>query len=236
MRIGIIAPPFERVPPRRYGGSERVVNAIVEGMFARGHHVVLFATGDSQTSAELRYIYEKPLRVFDGLADDRHANYAFSYAAEFDIIHDHTYLGAGVRYSQLVKTPTVTTLHNIPKDGLDDPTVKIYSYYKHAPLISVSAAQQKKFPGANFIATVYNGIDLNEFPFHPSKDNYMLHIGAISARKGSHLAVEVARRTKFPLKLAGKIDEWDQPYFAEYIQPYLQPGFIEFVGEVGGQD
>lgn len=235
MHIGIIAPPFEPVPPIRYGGTERVVSAIVEGLVMRGHDVVLFANGKSRTNAELRYIYEEPLHSFDEYADDRQALYAFRQATEFDIIHDHTYLGAGVRYSQLVATPTVITIHNIPGDDVDEPTIKIYRDY-HTPLVSISNAQQSKFPGANFVATIYNGVDLNEFQFAPFKDNYMLHIGAISARKGSHIAVEVAHRMNYPLKLAGKIDEWDKPYFEEHIKPFLQPGLIEFVGEVGGQE
>ncbi|GCE16702.1 glycosyltransferase family 4 protein [Dictyobacter kobayashii] len=238
MKIGIIAPPFEKVPPPKYGGAERVISTITEGMCSRGHDVVLFSVKDSQTKAQLRYIYEHPLRTFNMFSDDAQANFAFQSASEFDIIHDHTYTGAGVRYAQIVDVPTIATIHNIPNDAVEanDQTIKIYSSYKKAFLVSVSNTQQTLFPGVNFFSTVYNGVDTHEFQYHAHKDDFMLHIGAISRRKGSHIAVEVARRTRYPLKLAGKIDDHEKPFFDEYIAPYLKPGFIEYVGEVGGQE
>lgn len=232
MRIAMIAPPFERVPPPKYGGTERVISMLTEGMVERGHEVVLFATGDSVTRAELRYIFETPVRDFDTLIDKRQVDFAYQHIGEFDLIHDHTYSGAAVGYSQITNTPSFTTLHIIPPDQY---LVGLYGSYNRYPLVSVSYKQREHFPGANFVANIYHGIDLEEFQLDLNKEDYMLHLGAICERKGSHLAVQVALQTKKRLILAGKIDKNDRGYYQEHIEPYLEPDFIEYVGEVGGQ-
>lgn len=232
MRIALVAPVFERIPPLLYGGTGRVIKVLLEGLVARGHDVTLFATGNSQPppSARLKYMFDEPISVWDSVADDLQANFAFQHAREFDVIHDHTYTNGAVKYSQIVDTLALTTLHNGPYKDRIDP---VYKYFPEYPLVSISMAQQRAYTGVDFVANIYNSVNTEEFTIADSKDKYMLHIGAISLRKGSHIAVEVAKRLGYPLKLAGKLDH---PFFEENIAPHLEPGLIEYVGEVGGDE
>ena len=232
LRIGIIAPPFERVPPPKYGGTERIVSLLTEGLVERGHDVTLFATGDAITNAKLKYLYKTPMRDFDPDIDERQVEFAFAHTADFDLIHDHTYLGAAVPYFYKHKLPIVTTLHNLP---IDDWLPNLYRKNKLYPLISISNKQKEYYLGANFISNVYNGIDLDTFPLNLDKHDYMLHLGAITERKGSHIAIEVALKSRKRLILAGKVDDHDRDWFQEKIEPHLKNDLIEYVGEVGGQ-
>lgn len=228
MHIAIISPAAERIPPLLYGGTGRVVHALTEGLLEIGHEVTLFATGDSETSATLKYLH--PRRAWGDLADDFHANFAFRQAAEFDVIHDHTPTGAGVKYSQLINTLSLTTIHNSPQKN----TRTIYKHFTDHSFVSVSNSQQKLFPETNFVSTIYNGVNTREFTLCEHKDEYLLHIGTISPRKGSHIAVEIAKRLHQCLKLAGRIE--DKVFFERAIKPHLEEGQIEYVGEVGGQE
>ncbi len=230
MRIAIISPASERIPPRQYGGTGRVIDALIKGLIEQGHEVVLYGTGDSLTSASLRYIVDAPTDTQNSLMDSDHVKYAFSSASDFDIIHDHTYFGAATQYSRYVNTPTVTTLHTVPQPQL----VHLYKNFENYPLVSVSQSQQSLFTGANFIKTVYNGVDLKEFSLDERKGNYMLHIGAISWHKGSHIAAEIASHTDIPLVMAGRI--LDPNFFRVYISPHIQSGKVTYVGEVGGEN
>jgi glycosyltransferase involved in cell wall biosynthesis len=230
MRIGILGPISWRVPPRHYGGWELVAYNLVEGLVRRGHQVTLFATADSQTSARLESVCPRPLsedpnlpaRVYESL----HATLAFEQADRFDLIHNH--LGCyPVCYSRLIPTPLVTTLHG---SGAEAPSRIIYSRYRHSPYVSITDAERQLAPDLNYVATVYNGIDVDAFDFSPTPGDYLLVLGRMSPDKGIHTAIEVARRSGLRLVLAGIVPSENREYFETLVRPHLREGFIDFVG------
>ncbi len=235
MRIAILAPIAERVPPPAYGGIELIVALIADGLVDRGHDVTLFASGDSITRARLEAIQPRPLRTL-GLPwyhamplETLHVANCFEQAASFDVIHNH--LGPmGLSYAGFVDTPVLTTLHG-PFDDYNRP---LFAHYRSQPYISISDAQRRGGPDLNYVRTIYNGIDTSLFHVGP-KQGYLLHIGRLSPEKGTHLAVEVAHRLGYPLILAGKVDHTDQAYYEEKVRPLIDGELVRFIGEVGGQ-
>lgn len=235
MRIGMIAPIWETVPPAGYGGIERVVDSLTRHLLARGHHVTLFATGDSQCEAECLWTEPLALRVlgFDTwsshLSEALHLANAFSRRAEFDLFHNH--LGPlGVSFAQACGAPTVTTLHGpiLPENQ------RYFLATSDHPYVSISEAQREGCPTLNYIDTVYNGIETSEFGLSP-KQNYLLFLGRISPEKGTHLAIEAAQRAGYPLIIAGKVDPYDRPYFDAEIAHRIDGEQVRFIGEVGGK-
>jgi glycosyltransferase involved in cell wall biosynthesis len=235
MRILQIAPLAERVPPLRYGGTEAVVGLLADGLVRAGHDVVLWASGDSLTLAELRSVYLHGLRLDPAVADPRpyewvHVVEAIKDAQGFDIIHNHD----GERMmalASLVEVPMLTTMH-----CLIDPDSKFVWDRYRGFYNTVSQAERVTIPpleSPRFVGVVYNAVDVAGFPFRADKDDYLLFIGQIAATKGAHLAVEVARRRGTRLIIAGKIDPSNRQYFAETIEPYIDGKQIQFVGEVG---
>ncbi|MDB5195264.1 MAG: hypothetical protein JWO84_448 [Parcubacteria group bacterium] len=232
MRIAQIAPIIERVPPTKYGGTERVVHALTEELVQRGHEVTLFATGDSLTSATLSSIYPTALRE-SKMKDLYGSNVwslfnlgkAYERAEEFDIIHDHNgYLGLPA--ANISKTPVVMTCH-----GPFTPENRhIYRELRHPHLVTISDSQAT-VPGLNYAGTVYNGLDLEPYPFSEDQDGYLLFVGRISREKGLHIAIEVALNVNMPLIIAAKLDETDRNYFTQYVEPYLSEK-IRWIGEV----
>lgn len=235
MRILQIAPLAERVPPIRYGGTEAVVSLLADGLVRAGHRVVLWASGDSLTLAELRSVYPHGLRLDPTVANPDpyewvHAVEAIKDAQEFDIIHNHH--GERVMaLTSLVDVPMLTTMHCL----IDPDTKFIWERYRGF-FNTVSQAERATIPpleGPRFAGVVHNAVDVASFPFRADKEDYLLFIGQIAPAKGPHLAVQVARRLGMRLIIAGKIDPHNRQYIAETIEPYVDGKQIHFVGEVG---
>ncbi|MFN6515764.1 MAG: glycosyltransferase family 4 protein [Nostoc sp. CreGUA01] len=233
MRIAQVAPLLERVPPPAYGGIELVVGLLTDELVRRGHEVTLFASGDSISLAKLVSVHPHALRVDRTIKD--YSIYemlelasVYQRAAEFDIIHSH--MGyAALPYANLVTTPTVHTLHGI----FTPDNEKMFSFGKKQPYVSISDAQREPRLGLNYVATVYNGIDINNYEFYPQAENppYLAFLGRISPEKGVHLAIEIAKQAGWPLKMAGKIDVVDAEYFDKKIKPQIDGKQIQYLGE-----
>jgi glycosyltransferase involved in cell wall biosynthesis len=235
LRIAILSPAWYAVPPTGYGGIELVVSLLADGLVDAGHEVTLFASGDSLTKADLSYIFERAPSELIGrsLPDLRHALACYSRADEFDIINDHSGM-TGALIGGLVETPVVHTVHG-PLDTLD--AQQAYSGIAEvAPsvgLISISENQRRPMPDLPWMATVPNAIDLSLYPCKPHRGDYLLFLGRFSPDKGAHRAIAVAMELGLPLKMAGKNREQkERQYFAEFVEPHLGHGGIEYFGEV----
>jgi glycosyltransferase involved in cell wall biosynthesis len=233
MKIAQIAPLWERVPPPTYGGIELVVGLLTDGLVARGHEVTLFASGDSITSATLESVHPQALRLDAsikecGIYEMLQLATAYERAGEFDLIHSHVGCAA-LPYSKLTKTPTVHTLHGV----FTPDNEKMFQYAKTQPFVSISNAQREHRLDLNHVATVYNSIDVSAHHFFPLPDEpaYMAFLGRMSPEKGPHHAIEIAKATGIPLKMAGKVDRVDVAYFEEQIKPQIDGVHIQFLGE-----
>lgn len=236
MRIAQIAPIIERVPPRKYGGTERVVSALTEELVRRGHEVTLFASGDSITSARLVSIYPRALREAK-LKDLYGTNTwtlfnigtAYERQDEFDIIHDHNSF-LSIATANIARTPVVMTVH-----GPFTPENRhIFKSLRKPHIVTISDAQAT-VPDLNYAGTVYNGLDLASYPFSTEHDGYLLFVGRISQEKGLHLAIELALNVNMPLIIAAKLDDVDRSYFQQYVEPYLSEK-IRWIGEVDEEE
>lgn len=234
MRIAQIAPLIERVPPKKYGGTERVIHALTEELVARGHEVTLFASGDSLTSAKLVSVYPEALR--EAKTKDLYGanvwqmlNVGTAYLKqdEFDIIHDHVGI-LSFPTAALCKKPVVATIHGV----IDANNKHIYEILgKRINLVTISKSQAITAPHLNYAGTVYNGLSMGQYPFSSESDGYLLAVGRIQPEKGIHHAIEVARQLKLPLIIAAKLEPQYQNYFEESVKPNLY-GNISWVGEV----
>jgi glycosyltransferase involved in cell wall biosynthesis len=241
MRIAQLAPTYERVPPRTYGGTELIVHLITEELVERGHDVTLFASGDSLTRASLRSVTDAPMRY--GLADESglgHAEYlqlanaqaAFLAAAEgsFDIVHNHAGI-EGLVLAADSRTPVISTMHN-PFTPQTQPIWDVYPWFHHA----VSIASSATFPARGALPAIHHGIDVATFRFEPSPANgYLLFLGRFSKGKGADRAVEAARRAGRRLILAGKIDAADAEHVRATIEPLFDDKMVRYIGEVDGE-
>ncbi len=237
MKILQIAPLWETVPPRAYGGTEAVVYVLVEELVRRGHEVTLCASGDSQTSASLQSCYPRSLRTAELEAKSvyswQHAALSLKHAREYDIVHNHA--GEEVMaLSHLVPdVPMLTTMHCL----ITPDTQFVWDRYPgHYNAISHSQyALMPTVAGGNFAGVVRNGIDVASFPFQAEKDDHLLFLSRISPEKGPELAVEVARRCGKKLILAGKVDPYDHDFFVRTIAPLIDGDRVSFVGEADAQ-
>jgi glycosyltransferase involved in cell wall biosynthesis len=233
MRIAEVAPLYEGVPPRGYGGTERVVSYLTEELVARGHDVTLFASGDSVTAARLAPCCPQGLRLNDRRSDPVALHLAmllrvYERAREFDVIHCHTdYLGLPL--TRLTDRPTVLTLHG-RLDLLE--THPVYRAFPEAALVSVSDAQRTPLTGVTWAATVHHGLPPDLFRFAPGPGRFLLFLGRISPEKRPDAAIRVAVAAGVPLRIAAKVDPADRVYFEEVIRPLLGHPLVEFVGEV----
>ena len=235
MRIAQIAPLMESVPPRVYGGTERIVSYLTEELVRRGHEVTLFATGDSCTGARLVPVVARGLR-FDGAVRDPMAYYAVLFdllrrrADEFDVLHFHIdYMHYPVFRS--ICRRTVTTLHG--RQDLPD-LQPLYTAFADMPMISISLDQRRPLPQANWVGNVYHGLPLDLYPFSIApREPYLAFLGRVSPEKQPDHAIEISRRSGLALKMAAKIDKVDEAYFEERVKPRLGEPGIEFVGEIG---
>ena len=234
MRIAQVAPLSESVPPKLYGGTERVVCGLIEELTRRGHEVVLFASGDSQTSARLVPCAPQGLRLNPQVRDYiaytiRELGRVTQMSAEFDVIHNHIDYFA-FPYSRLIATPLVTTTHG----RLDLSEVRaVFEDFPEVRLVSISNAQRAPLPSANWLATVHNGIDLRHFTFQERAGHYLAFLGRICPEKRPDRAIEIARAVGMPLRIAAKVDPVDRDYYVHAIKPLLRDHDIEYLGEVG---
>ena len=225
-RIAILAPVAWRTPPRQYGAWETVASNITEGLVARGWDVTLFASADSVTRAHLHAVvdrgYEEDRTIDPKVAEYLHISEAFEHAGEFDLIHSH-YDFMALTYTRLVKTPVLTTIH-----GFSSPQIMpVYEKYRNGYFVSISNSDRAR--GLNYLATVYNGIDLSLYPLQKSGGEDLIFLGRIHPDKGVHLAVAVARLSGLPLLIAGIIQ--DKAYFRDQVEPYLDDT-IRYIGPV----
>jgi glycosyltransferase involved in cell wall biosynthesis len=234
MRIAQVAPLYESVPPKLYGGTERVVSWLTEELVRLGHDVTLFASGDSLTTARLVPPCKKALRLDSNCVDQlaHHVlmlDQVFSEKENFDLIHFHVdYLH--FPFSRRQEIAHVTTLHG----RLDLPDlVPLYRHFRDMPVISISDAQRKPLPWANWHGTVHHGLPPESFSLGGGKGGYLAFLGRTSPEKGLDQAIEIAKRAEMPLKIAAKIDRVDVEYFQTVIKPLLNHPLIEFIGEVG---
>jgi glycosyltransferase involved in cell wall biosynthesis len=235
MRIAQIAPLYECVPPKRYGGTERVVAYLTDELVDLGHDVTLFASAGSRTRAMLVPCRDQALRLDVGLRSDLAAHILMleevsRRADEFDVIHFHVDLLQMPFFRDLAGR-TVTTLHG-RLDICDLPP--FYAQFPDFPLVSISNAQRRALPGANWIHTVYHGLpkDLCRPAVSPTGD-YLAFLGRISPEKCPDRAIEIAKRAGMRLKIAAKVDAVDRNYFEQRIEPLLAHPLIEYVGEIG---
>jgi glycosyltransferase involved in cell wall biosynthesis len=234
MRIAQVAPLFESVPPKYYGGTERVVSYLTEELVRQGHDVTLFASGDSMTRARLVAGSRRSLRL-DKHCVDQLAHQVLMLervvqrAASFDVIHFHVdYLH--FPFSRRHPTPHLTTLHG----RLDIPDLEpLYREFGDVPVVSISQAQRQPLPFANWIGTVYHGLPADLYRFRREPGEYLAFLGRIAPEKRVDRAIEIARRVGLPLKIAAKVDLVDREYFENVIEPLLDDPLVEYVGEIG---
>ena len=226
-RVAVLSPIAWRTPPRQYGAWETVASNITEGLVDRGWDVTLFASRDSVTRARLHAVvdkgYEEDATVDPKVAEYLHISEAFECAAEFDLIHSH-YDFMALTYTRLISTPVLTTIH-----GFSSPKIMpIYHKYRNGYFVSVSDSDRGT--GLNYLATVYNGVDLSLYPLQDPGGEDLIFLGRIHPDKGVHLAIEVARLSGMRLIIAGIVQ--DEAYFREQIKPHLDDQNILYIGPV----
>jgi glycosyltransferase involved in cell wall biosynthesis len=239
MRIAQVAPLYESVPPRLYGGTERVVSYLTEELVRLGHEVTLFASGDSDTSAKLVAACPRALWRDAGCRETlphhvRLLELVFRDVSRFDVLHFHCdYL-----HFPLLRRhpcPGVTTLHG----RLHVPDLRaLFEEYAEAPLVSISDDQRRPLPGANWQATVYHGLPRDLHTYRDRPGDYLAFLGRLSPEKRVDRAIDIARRAGMRLKIAAKIYPEERAYFQETVEPLLRASrpWVEFLGEVGGRD
>ncbi len=233
MRIAQVAPLYESVPPKLYGGTERVVSWLTEELVAQGHEVTLFASGDSLTTARLIPICPEALRLNRGCIDQlaHHIHMlerVLREKGEFDLIHFHIdYLHFPLSRSEALAQ--VTTLHG----RLDIPDLlPLYREFSEMPVISISDAQRRPLSCANWRGTVYHGLPEDSFVPYDEPGEYLAFLGRVSPEKGIEHAIEIAKRCGIPLRIAAKIDRADRDFFRNQIKPMLNDDLIQFIGEI----
>jgi len=235
MRVAISSPLFESVPPLLYGGTERVVASLCRGLTQAGIQVVLFASGDSSTDGELVPVIDKALRLRSVPVRDPQA-YNFKMleliaqrAGEFDIIHNHHDYWM-LPLTRMTSTPLITTMHG----RLDVPDLtEAFSGFAGSHFVSISDSQRLPMPALPWVKTIYHGIDVDRFEFHPRPGEYLAFLGRISSEKRPEWAIEVAKRSGVPLKIAAKIEAGlGQEYYDAFVKPHVDNKFIQYVGEI----
>jgi glycosyltransferase involved in cell wall biosynthesis len=237
MQIAQIAPLTEAIPPKLYGGTERIISWLVDELVALGHEVVLFASGDSQTSAKLEACWSKALRL-DGSVRDANALHMAMLeqvrqrAHGFDFLHFHLdYYPFSLFARQ--HTPFVTTLHG----RLDLPEHRVvFATFPSIPVISISDAQRRPVSRARWIRTIHHGLPEQLLTPQPVKPTYFAFLGRISPEKAVDQAIWIAKRCGLPLKIAAKIDAVDRDYFESEIRKLLTPPDIEYIGEISDSE
>ncbi len=238
MRIAQIAPLFESVPPRRYGGTERVVSWLTEELVAMGHQVTLFATGDSRTSAELVAVREQACRFVPNFETNcapyaRALELVWQRAPEFDVLHFHIDFHPFSLFSRQ-PVPFLTTLHG----RLDLPWVpEVYGLFPDVPLVSISDNQRRPMPQLNWATTVRHGMPTDLLrPLAREGEDYLAFLGRISPEKGIEAAIRIAAAAGLKLKVAAKIGEEDITYYRDVVSPLFDGQRVEYLGEIDDSD
>lgn len=238
MKVAQVAPLYEAVPPRLYGGTERVVAHLTDALVELGHEVTLFASADAETKARLVPVRDQAIRLDPAaLKSDLAAHLAqlaevLSRADEFDVIHFHTDM-LHFPFFQAMAGKTVTTLHG--RLDLKD-LAGVYQRWPQFPLVSISDDQRRPLPFASWAATVHHGVSEAIYDFHPQSDGYLAFLGRISPEKRPDRAIAIAKATGKRLKIAAKVDAADRSYFEEQIAPLLSDPLVEFIGEIGDSE
>jgi glycosyltransferase involved in cell wall biosynthesis len=237
MRIAQVSPLFESVPPRMYGGTERVVSFLTEELVRQGHQVTLFASGDSVTSAYLVSPIDEALRLGDPTIDQTvpqvlQLDQVARAAHEFDVIHWHVD-AMHLPLTRRIPTANVTTFHG-RLDDLDRAAL-LQTFGDH-PVVSISDAQRQPVPGLGWVATVYHGLPADLYRPQAGDGGYLAFLGRISPEKGPDRAIEIARRAGMALRIAAKVDGLDREYFETTIRPLLGDANVEFIGEIDDRE
>jgi glycosyltransferase involved in cell wall biosynthesis len=220
------------VPPKLYGGTERVVSYLTEELVALGHDVTLFASGDSITSARLHAVWPRALRLDPAIRDPIAPHMLLMeevrrQAEDFDVLHFHMDYWPFSLFSRQ-RVPFVTTLHG----RLDLPELQpVFDTFPNVPVVSISDAQRRPLPQANYVATVHHGVPMT--PVAGAKPEYLAFLGRIAPEKGPDRAIRIARACGIPLKIAAKVDKVDQHYFEAVVRPMLDGPGVEMIGEIG---
>ncbi len=234
MRIAQIAPLHEAVPPKLYGGTERVVSFLTEELVGLGHDVTLFASGDSVTSARLHPVWPRALRLDSSIRDPIAPHMllmeaVYRQAADFDVLHFHMDYWPFSLFSRQ-KTPFVTTMHG----RLDLPELQpMFETFSKVPIVSISDSQRRPLPQANYVSTVLHGLPENLLTPQSGTQDYLAFLGRIAPEKRPDRAIRIARAACIPLKMAAKVDRADQEYFDDIIKPMIAEGGVEMIGEIG---
>lgn len=251
LRIAMLAPVSWPLPPKGYGPWEKVVYNLTEELVSNGHKVTLFAAAGSRTSAQLVETVPHPFETWpeeernstarldptSGLLigppdframEQQHIATCMEAVrfGTFDVVHSHLHVHALV-FSRLIPSPLVSTLHGAAWVRALHP---VFDRYFDQPYVALSEAEKKLKPELNYVATVHNGVRLDEFPFHAKKEDYLLFAGRLSPEKGADRAIEIARKADRPLRIAGMIEPRYQPYFDETIAPFLRNPRITYLG------
>jgi glycosyltransferase involved in cell wall biosynthesis len=237
MRIAQVAPLTEAIPPKLYGGTERVISWLTDELVTLGHDVTLFASGDSHTSARLESVWPRALRL-DGAVRDANALHLTMLeqvrrrARDFDVLHFHLdYYPFSLFMRQA--TPFVTTLHG----RLDLPEhQQLFATFASTPIVSISNAQRQPVPRAGWVRTIHHGLPERSLMPRPVKPTYFAFLGRISPEKAVDDAIRIAQRCGVPLKLAAKVDKVDRDYFETTIRPLLRPPAVEYIGEISDSE
>ncbi len=237
LKIAMLSPLFESVPPRLYGGTERVVSYLSEALVEAGHDVTLFASGDSNTSARLVPAAPRSLRLDPECKDPMACHFmlmekVLKHEKEFDIIHSNVdYLS--LAFARRAQTPFIATLHG----RLDIPEVtSVFSEYREFPLVSISDAQRRPMPRANWLRTVYHGIPTDLYAYNGRPGEYLVFVGRISPEKKIDSLIRIALEAEVPLKIAAKVDKADADYHEAVVRPLLDSSLVEFLGEVNDRE
>jgi glycosyltransferase involved in cell wall biosynthesis len=234
MKIAQVSPLFESVPPKWYGGTERIVSCLTEELVRMGHDVTLYASGDSVTKARLKEISHKALRLgnhnIDPMADHVYlVECVYQDSDQYDIIHSHIDYIPYPLYRRM-KTPNVNTLHG----RLDIPNLhNLYLEFDDIPIVSISDYQRFPLSWANWVGTVHHGLPLDLYKYKEGKGDYLAFIGRVSPEKRIDLAIEIAKKAGMPLKIAAKLDKDQNSYYENVIAPLLDDPLIEYIGEIG---
>jgi glycosyltransferase involved in cell wall biosynthesis len=237
MHIAQVAPLTEAIPPKLYGGTERVVSWLTEELITLGHEVTLFASGDSVTSARLEALWPRALRL-DGAVRDPNAlhmmmlEHVYRRAGEFDFLHCHLDYYPFSLFSRQ-PTPFVTTLHG----RLDLPEHQpVFDTFRSIPVVSISKSQRRPLPQANWVRTVHHGLPERLLTPKPIKPSYFGFLGRIAPEKGIDCAIRIAEHCGVTLKVAAKVDKVDREYFDEQIKPMMKSSYVDFIGEISDRE
>jgi len=240
MKIAMVLPPWERIPPEGYGGIEVIAGLLADGLVGKGHEVTLFTVSSSSTKARMFNVFEREMKSYLGGPPQSLLIVALTHTlgsymeiskGDYDIIHDHTWK-EGLSSAAFIGTPIIHTVHGL----LNEETIRFYGLLKNYPriyFVTISNYQQTRLPGLNYAATVYNGIDFPRYPYSEEKEDFFFYMGRFNEEKAPHLACEVAEKLGKKLILAGTaVDEAERSYFDQHVKPHLNDNIV-YVGELG---